>query len=510
MELRRYEVFDLTFIASFDLDPFCELNFYAEVYQENALCKKVHGFYNGNNEFIVRLSFDTTGHYHYKTFSNITELANKEDAIIVHDNATLKGPICLSSTTKNRLFYQDGSSYNLLAFECDWLFTVGYNEEGHKPERLIQYFADNNINQVIMNVYANDLRWGGEGWETGDGIKAEHKQGAREDIFPFLGSNSNPDFSAINVDFFKHLDRIIHLLNNHNIVSHLMIYVWNKKVNWPDAYTDSDNMYFDYVIKRYQAFPNILWDVSKEALSYGRCDSNYLLDRILRLKQLDSYSRLLTVHDFGFCNKYSDLLDIISVQNWKTDINFVTNNITNKYKHKPVLNLEHGGYERGPYSIFDGNYNDPKVCLRRNYEIMFAGAYSAYYWQPLSWSVTLMPWESDPEPHFDYYKHLGDFFKKYDYAEFTKKEGFPFHINGGFSLMNNTNDTLLTYLPKEHCALGINTVRHSNSGNYCFFNTITGQYSEQQRIEFVKFNRFFNPFDEDCILILKFDLKESI
>jgi len=38
-----------------------------------------------------------------------------------------------------------------------------------------------------------------------------------------------------------------------------------------------DNRYFDYVIKRYQAFPNIIWDVSKEALDYGRCDIPYIM-----------------------------------------------------------------------------------------------------------------------------------------------------------------------------------------------------------------------------------------
>ncbi len=506
MEFNQYEVIDLKFKADFDIDPFCELEFYAEIYENNIKYKRVEGFYNSDNEFIIRLNFNKSGQYNYKTYSNIAELSNKEDEILIKASNRLKGPICLSKEVKNRLFYEDGASYNLLAFECDWLFAIGYKEEGDKLERLIKYFSDNRINQIIMNVYAKDLRWGGEGWESGEGILPEDKQGDREDIFPFKGSNSEPDFSALNVDFFKHLDKIINLLNEYNIVSHLMIYVWNKKVNWPGAYSKADNMYFDYVVKRYQGYPNILWDVSKEALGYGGCDANFLLERILRLKRLDSYGRLLTMHDYGFCNKYSDLVDIISVQNWKTDINYVTNVITNKYKNKPVLNLEHGGYEKGPYSVFNGNYNDAKICLRRNYEIMFAGAYSAYYWQPLSWSVTLMPWASDPEPHFEYYKHLGDFFEKYDYSQFTMKEGFPFHINGGFSLMNASKDTLLTYLPKEHCALGINTVRHSNSGQYRFFNTITGEYTSKQKIEFIKFNRFFNPFNEDCILILEFDL----
>ncbi len=43
----------------------------------------------------------------------------------------------------------------------------------------------------------------------------------------------------------------------------------NKKVSWPEARSAEDNRHFDYVIKRYQAFSNIVWDISKEAAGFG-------------------------------------------------------------------------------------------------------------------------------------------------------------------------------------------------------------------------------------------------
>ena len=52
---------------------------------------------------------------------------------------------------------------------------------------------------------------------------------------------------------------MVSAMDKYNIAAHLMIYVWNKKVNWPEAETTADNMYFDYVIKRYQAFENVIW-----------------------------------------------------------------------------------------------------------------------------------------------------------------------------------------------------------------------------------------------------------
>lgn len=57
---------------------------------------------------------------------------------------------------------------------------------------------------------------------------------------------------------------------------------------------------FDYLVKRYQAFPNLIWDISKEALAYGMDDMDYIVERIDRLRKLDGHKRLVTVHDYNF------------------------------------------------------------------------------------------------------------------------------------------------------------------------------------------------------------------
>ena len=63
------------------------------------------------------------------------------------------------------------------------------------------------------------------------------------------------------MEFFQHFDRVMAELDNKNVAAHLMIYVWNKKVNWPKSRSAEDNRYFDYVVKRYQAYPNLIWDI---------------------------------------------------------------------------------------------------------------------------------------------------------------------------------------------------------------------------------------------------------
>ena len=156
-------------------------------------------------------------------------------------------------------------------------------------------------------------------------------------VFPFAGNNENPDFSTLNVEYFKRLDRVIDYLDQKGIVAHLMIYVWNKRVTWPDANSDADNRYFDYVVRRYQAYPNIVWDISKEALGYGHTDVNYITDRIQRLRENDAFGRLVTVHDYGYCRRFPENVDFVSVQLWQSELYSVMRNVCREDSWKADL-----------------------------------------------------------------------------------------------------------------------------------------------------------------------------
>ncbi|CAN5555961.1 hypothetical protein BH23BAC1_BH23BAC1_46300 [soil metagenome] len=224
------------------------------------------------------------------------------------------------------------------------------------------------------------------------------------------------------MDFFQHFDRVIQHLDQQEIIAHIMIYVWNKNVNWPEMNSRKDNMYYDYIIARYQAFPNIIWDVSKEALDYGRADIPYITERVQRIREQDAYQRLVSVHDYEYCSREPDELDFISIQSWRTHLYSLMMEARNIHKDKPVLNMEHGGYEEGPYISFQGNFISPEVCLIRNYECVFAGVYSSYYWQNTSWNIVIYdPFKEGHDfkpPRFDYYKHLNSLFTQYNYNDF--------------------------------------------------------------------------------------------
>ncbi|MDF1513192.1 MAG: DUF5060 domain-containing protein [Anaerolineae bacterium] len=434
----------------------------------------VPGFYDGQCNFVIRFAPPAVGRWSFITYASLPSLVNYQGTITcqAQTDATRHGPIVLHPEKQQRFAYADGTPYFLMAFECDWLFALDAGNVDGLPKtlQLVESIALHGFNHVVMNVFAYDVSW-----KKDPNVRSEHEYGASA-AYPFGGSNDDPDFSELNVAYFQHLDRVVRLLDEKGVAAHLMIYVWNKLVQWPDMYSEMDNTFFDYVITRYQAFPNIVWDISKEALGYGRCDMDYVIERLQRVRRLDAYQRLVTVHDYSFCRQYPELVDFISIQTWCTDLYRKMLDVVVQHPDKPVFNIEHGGYEQGPYVVFTGDYIDARTCLERNYACIFAGSYSTYYWQCTSWNVIVHDFQNLEErqrPKLSYYHHAVELFSRYDFSQMTPLET---RHSSGLELSNGT-DTYLFLIPKENYA--IHLALPATLGEQVmvtWFNPFTGEY----------------------------------
>lgn len=503
-EAEKWEVLDILISTNAGIKSPYTTNFGAHFIHENGTKQEVPGFYNGNNEWIIRFSSSLEGKWTFDTFSESKRLIGKKGTVIISKNKENNhGSIVINKENPQHFYYEDGTPYFLLAFECDWLYALDYHNEKSLPktEHFLDLVDKNGFNQIVMNVFSYDVSW-----DKDEKLKEhpEHEYGSPEAIFPFLGNNENPDYSALNPEFFKKFDRTISLMHDKRIVSHLMIYVWNKLVAWPDMNSEADNMYFDYVVKRYQAFPNIVWDISKEALFYGRADEAYINNRIERVREKDHFKRLLSVHDFGYCKRNPEKVDFISTQNWVHNIYNKMLDDHENFKDKPVFNIEHGGYEESPYVVFPGSYTNAEVCLRRNYMCLFAGVYTTYYWQGSSWNVVIHNPFEQPEdfikPKFEYFKHMKSLFDKFD---FSKMKPTHWKNSAGYNLTDN-EDTVLLYFPKEVVAMNCWFLNPKHGDRTIqWFNTLTGEYTNEVAIK--KGQKYISPWntEADAILISK-------
>ncbi len=488
---RQWDVIDISFRVNRLPDQPTDSDFSATFESSGRNQLRVSGFYNGGDEYLIRFTPPSAGLWTYVTQSTLAELNRKNGRLSVEPaRMGRKGGIVVDAKVPTRFRYENGDSYYPIAFESDWLFALDAENESDIPDtrKLVDTLGENGFNQVVMNVFAYDVTW-----KKDERLTAEHEYGSPK-VFPFGGSNEQPEHSRLNIEYFQRLDRVIEYLDQLGIVAHLMIYVWNKQVNWPAANSEADNRYFDYVARRYQAFPNLVWDISKEALGYGHTDVHYISERIDRLRELDAYDRLITVHDYGYCRRFPEMVDFVSVQLWSSELYGVMRNVRSNIPGKPILNIEHGGYERAPYVVFTGNYTSPEVCLERAYQCVFAGTYPTHYWQGAAWNVVIPDIEAlpaDSRPRLEYYRYMQSFVDKYHVDHLIAGDK---NSNAGFSL-HNGKDLYLYYVPKECEYIGLRLPEELRGRTMTerWFDPFTGEFSETIKKKVVRWPAAAKP-----------------
>ncbi len=510
--IAQYEVFELEYELQKNKQVLAESTVAVQFIHESGYSFTALGFIN-KNKYLVRFCPEKQGKWRFYTLSNNLDWLIKKGELIVNEPLALnKGGITIDSKNPQKFQYQNGQSYFPLAFECDWLWALDYGRGNlNRTDSLLNTIVKNGFNQVVMNVYAYDV-----GWKVAENVPSQYEF-KRPQYSVFENGNDKPRFDKLNYNFLEHYDNVIKLLQKKGLVAHIMIYVWNKKVNWPSMYSQADNAYFDHIINRYQAFSNVIWDISKEALDYGRCDIPYINERIARIRKNDQYGRLVTVHDYEYCSREPQKVDFISIQNWRSELHSQSLASVLKHSNKPVYNIEHGGYEEGPFLSFQGNYVSPEACIIRNYECAFAGAYTSYYWQNTSWNIVIWDIEHNNsianKPRLDYYKHFTDFFYKYNYQ--TLKPSIAKNTTNGRVgadnlassglAMSNEKDLFIYFVPAANFQTNVVLPEGPEKLQQAtWFNPFTGQYLENKEEQGYIWKSYQNPWkNQAAILIVK-------
>ncbi len=388
VEIEQYHWRDFTFHARLEGNPF-DVQLDGEFVGPGGLRLRVPGFYDGENAWKIRFSPTRVGQWSLRTRSPVPALDGKvvEDIRCVPNrHPNVHGGLRVDPAHPHHFVYEDGTRYFLLGYEADWLWAVEMQDpERRAMRRLIEQMASRGFNHVLVNVYAHDTNWA-------PGRSCPWDYGPPE-MFAWEGSNEKPDHSRLNPRFFQLYDGMMEALRQKGIVAHIMLKVYNKRVNWPAKWSADEEKYFRYVAARYQAFSNVVWDFSKE--SYNEKD-DVLQSRLLDLvRSLDAYRRLTTAHDddaYEWDPELSRNLDFRTDQqhsHWAEMVAF-----DRARRPYPVLNAEFG-YERGVEDLPSYRVkHDWEEQLRRAYLIYLAGGYGAYYYSNTAWDVV----KPEPEP----------------------------------------------------------------------------------------------------------------
>ncbi len=423
LEVPQWQPHDFSFAAKVDApNPFM-VALSATATGPDGKTLTLPGFFDGDGTWKVRISPTAEGEWSLVTKSDIKELDGQTATFtcVKNTNPNVHGLLRVGQTHPHHFIFEDGTRFFLQGYEYDWLWALDTDKPGLPTvKKTLDLIAKHGFNYVIINSYAHDTKWCA-------GNTAADDYGPPP-MYAWEGNNESPDHSRMNLAFWKHYDQVIAALNERGIQAHMLMKVYNKQVNWPERRSDEEKLFLTWLVARYAAFPNIVWDFSKEA--HNEKDVAYKQDWLKHLRDLDPYGHLTTVHDDDKANDsgaYDDLTDFRTDQHHGNEKGDATSKNSNRVggNHEkilfqrarrawPVANVE-SDYECGPGGVNDktfGGAQAPEQMIATLWDIAMAGGYTAYYYTYTAWDV-IRP--LDVPRGYAMMKHFGDFWRATDY-----------------------------------------------------------------------------------------------
>ena len=384
-------------------NPFM-LAFTAEVTGPDGKSFETPGFFDGDGMWKIRVSPTAEGEWSLVTRSEIKGLDGLKAGFTCVKNAgaNAHGVLRVDPDHPHHFIFADGTRFFMQGYEYDWLWALDMDKPGVPlVKQSLDLLAKHGFNYIILNSYAHDTAW--RKGKTGPDDYGPPL------LYPWDGSNDHHDQSRMNVAYWRHYDEVIAAMNERGIQAHILIKVYNKSVKWPAHGSDEEKLFFRWLVARYAAYPNIIWDYSKEA--HYEKDLAYKQSCLKWLRDSDPYHHLMTVHDDDKANDsgaYDALTDFRADQQHGKFHDTILRQ--RERRAWPVANVE-SDYECGPGGIGDmtyGQVTSPEDTVRTLWEIQMAGGYTGYYYTYTAWDVVR---PLDVPPGYAYMKHFGEFWR---------------------------------------------------------------------------------------------------
>lgn len=375
-------------------------------HKESSTEIQLKGFIHKPNQMVLRYSLPKEGEWDYIVSRSSDNKVLESGTFSCEVNSDTRYPVDVTAYKVRPVFTQNDKPYFMSMYECNWLFALWMSNE-QDARKFLNNIKENKFNSIAMNVYAHTCAWTKEG-TPGRLVPPP--------LFNWGGSNDSPDFSQINPEFYKRFDELMHYMYELDLVAHLYFFVWNKGNSYPEAGSPEESEYVSYITRRYQAFPNVIWDYCKEA--YLRIDKGHIRDIVMQIKSEDKYNRLITVHDdklIQYDDSFDELLDFYTMQ-LKHDYYSKTLREIEK-GNKPVFCAEYT-YESGKTlddKTFESSHTYEDLMLV-TWELAIAGSPICFYYTYSSWDVIRV---DDRPKGLEGSKKLVNYFNSFDWWNFT-------------------------------------------------------------------------------------------
>ncbi len=353
--VKKYDTFELRFTAKTDR-PF-DVDFSACFTDAEGKKKKVSGFYDGEDCFVLRFLPEKHGIYHYRTQSTLHEL-NEHNGEFLCEGIKGHGPVQPDGLY---LKHADGTRHHSVGTTCyAWI---------HQSEILqretLEELSNGWFNKLRMCVFPKRYLYN----ET------------QPQLYPFEGKPGSFNYDRPNPSFFRHLDRCVEQLAELDIQADIILFHPYDATDWgfSNMSKKQDLYYLRYVIARLGVYSNVWWSAANE---YDLFRKGYKAKHgswktiVREIAKSDPYRHMLGIHQCLRLYDHSDKhITHCSLQRTGMYVSTETSGDLQKKYGKPVV-WDEINYEGNIKPTF-GNCT-PQELVRHFWEATVRGAYAGH------------------------------------------------------------------------------------------------------------------------------------
>lgn len=372
ISVQKYEIAEFRFPGEAAGNPF-DAEFSALVRTPSGAERKVTGFYDGNNEYVLRFLPEEEGSFTFRTVSSLKTLHGKEGSFLcsgVRDGN--HGPV----RVKDQFWFAhaDGTPF----FEAGTTCYAWIHQKPALREQTLDTLAKGYFNKIRMCVFP---KW----------FEYNHRE---PELYPFEGSMEGGfNYDKPNAAFFQHFEQCVGKLKELGIQADIILFHPYDAPHWGFSRMsrEQDRRYLRYVMARLSAYSNVWWSLANEydimKQGYKKRTSAWK-SLISYVADQDPYGHLVSIHQFSKIYDHRDKnITHCSIQRTESYLSAeYTDQWIRKYG-KPVV-IDECAYE--------GNLNDSwggitaQELVRRFWEATARGGYmghgETYYGENIWWS----------------------------------------------------------------------------------------------------------------------------
>ncbi len=355
-DIGRWEVYqiDLTTTNSYE-NPYLDVNLLGTFVGPSNQRIVIEGFWDGSNNWKIRMAPTEAGHWTYTTTSNDNQLIISGDFDV--KPSSNRGFIRVNPKNPYTFMYGDGTPFFWIG-DTSWnMFSTMKSSIGYEGARFTEGLNGSDFKSFID-------RRSTQGFNV---IVAGTAVSENEGGKPF---GDPPSYDRTNPTYWQWIDRRVEYMNSVGIIARLQF----SRDIFSNATQVQSEKYMRYVIARYSAY-NVIWDIVgefeklKKELFFLRLPIVKRLRRFIEpllgerwsavaffrnmgnlVKQRDPYKHLTSIHTLDSNNEFGNdsWLDYIMQQRFGTPSYLHRQILNDRIYGKPVLNEEYG-YEGNEY-----------------------------------------------------------------------------------------------------------------------------------------------------------------